>query len=50
MKTAYKKGIAVTIINQICVDENGKPCDAMERGSRMIILKRPKIQYFKSTN
>ena len=29
------------------VDKNGKPCDAMKKGSRHIILKRPKIQYFK---
>lgn len=46
MKTSRKTGIGVTIINQIAVDENGRPCDAMEKGSRIIILKRPKIQYF----
>lgn len=45
MKTSRKTGIGVTIINQICVDKNGKPCDAMEKGSRLITLKRPKIQY-----
>lgn len=50
IKTSRKTGIGVTIINQIVVDENGKPCDVMEKGSRLITLKRPKIQYFKSTN
>lgn len=46
-KTSRKTGIGVVIIGQIFVDENGKQCDAMEKGSRLIILKRPKIQYFK---
>ena len=50
MKTSRKKRIGVAIINQISVDENEKPCDAMQSGSRMIMLKRPKIQYFKPTN
>lgn len=46
MKTSKKTGIGVAIINQIAVDKNGKQCDAMEKGSRIITLKRPKIQYF----
>lgn len=46
IKTSRKTGIEVTIINQIAVDKNGKPCDAMEKESRIITLKRPKIQYF----
>lgn len=50
IKTSRKTGVAVVIINQIFVDENGKPCDAMKKGSRIITLKRPKIQYIKSTN
>lgn len=46
MKTSRKTGIGVAIINQIAVDKNGKQCDVMEKGSRIITLKRPKIQYF----
>ena len=46
MKTSKKTGIGVAIINQIAVDKSGKQCDAMEKGSRIITLKRPKIQYF----
>lgn len=45
MKTSRKTGIGVAIINQITVDKNGQPCDAMESGSRLIRLKRPRIQY-----
>ena len=47
-KTARKMGISVVIINQMIVDKNGKPCDAQEKGSRWITLKRPKIRYIKS--
>ena len=46
MKTSRKTGIGATIVNKIAVDKNGNPCDAMEKGSRLITLKRPKIQYF----
>ena len=49
MKTSRKTGITVKIINQISVDTNGKICGAMEKGSRIITLKRPKILYFQST-
>lgn len=50
IKDSRKKGIGVSIINQISVDENGKPCDAMKRGSRLITLKHPQIRYIKSMN
>lgn len=49
-RTARKTGISVMIINQIFVDENGKPCDAMKKGSRLITLKRPMIRYIKSNS
>lgn len=45
-----KAGAGVVIINQMSVDKNGKPCDAMEEGSRLITLKRPKIQYYSKKN
>ena len=53
MRTSRKTGIGVTIINHVFVDKNGKQCvamDAMKKGSRMIMLKRPKIQYYKTKN
>lgn len=47
MKDPKANGLAaVMIINQVCVDKNGQPCDPMETSnSRMILLKRPKIIY-----
>ena len=56
-KKKYKKAVeimknpkaygraAVMIVNQVCVDANGRPCDPMQPDARMIILKRPKIIY-----
>lgn len=59
-KKKYKKAVeimkdpevhglaAVMIINSVCVDKNGQPCDPMEKlNSRMILLKRPKIIYIR---
>lgn len=46
MKDPKAHGLAaVMIINQVCVDKNGQPCDPMQPDARMIILKRPKIIY-----
>lgn len=45
MKNSVKTGIGVNIVNQISVDKNGKPCNAMQPGIRLITLKRPRIQY-----
>ena len=50
MKTSRRSGMGVSITTQVFVDRTGKKCDAMQQDARFIILKRPKIQYFKSTN
>ena len=50
MKTSRKTGIGVMITNSIPVDKTGKPCEDHKKVAGTIILKRPKIQYFKSKN
>ena len=50
MKTSRRSGRGVSITTEVFVDRTGKKCDAMQQDARFIILKRPKIQYFKSTN
>lgn len=50
LKAARKEGVGVSITNQIYVDENGKKCDAPQKGGRLIMLKRPQIRYFRQTN
>lgn len=47
MKNSVQTGVGVVIVKHNWVDKNGKPCEAMESGSRFITLKRPKIQYFR---
>ena len=47
MNKAIKSGVGVLIITQAWIDEAGRKCDVMQKNARLIILKRPKIQYSK---
>ena len=47
MNKAIKSGVGVLIITQAWIDEAGRKCDVMQKNTRLIILKRPKIQYSK---
>ena len=47
MNKVIESGVGVSITTQVCVDEAGRKCDVMQKNARLIILKRPKIQYFK---
>lgn len=48
MTHGSKNGVSVIIKNQAYVDKNGKECNPLENpGGRFILLKRPKIQYFR---
>lgn len=50
MKTARKDGLSISIINQVFVNENGKECSPLDKGARLITLRRPRIQYTKVSN
>ena len=47
MNKAIESGMGVSITTQVCVDEAGRECDVMQKNARLIVLKRPKIQYSK---